>query len=492
MYVATSKQLKLYDQALLNSGYNIEELVDLASDQLLKHLIDYDDIVIVSGPGNNGADGVSLALKLNAKGKKVKLYIVGEFERLSPANHYYLNKAKEVAISVKLLDEMALSDFEERASNTQVVVDAIFGFGLNSELRGVVKNIVEIINTLECDIISVDIPTGLNPDNGVPYNICVCATKTITLTALKLAFLNEESKLYTGEVVLELLSVTDLRESRGIAKLTSPSWVKYNFKERNFFGHKGDYGKILHITGCNNYRGAALLASRASVMSGSGIVSVYSTDKVIDALTTYTPECISTLRTLSFDRDVLEDKDALLIGSGLGISKASYDLVYNVLNEYHNPIIIDGDALTIVSQNMDWLENHQGTVILTPHIGEFKRFVDFKNEGEMVEAAHRFVVDYDVILVLKGPNTIICNKEEMYRNPTANKAMATAGMGDVLAGIITSLVGQGYDPFKGAIIGTYLHGLCGDIIAKDEYTVIPSKLVNIIPQVMNEIITKVR
>ena len=316
----------------------------------------------------------------------------------------------------------------------------------------------------------------------------VCASKTVTLTAIKQAFLNEECHMYTGEIAVALLDVKDLRHELGLAKLVSPSWIKYHLKPRSYYGHKGIYGKILHITGCDYYRGAALLASRAAVFSGSGVVCVCSSEKVIDALSITTPECTSLLRQDRLGSDVFENRDAILIGSGLGLNEQSEQYVIDTIKNAKCPLVIDADGLTIISNHLELLKECSVPVILTPHYGEFKRLCFYNDELEMVEKVYHFALEYGVIVVLKGPNTIITDGKEIYRNITANKAMATAGMGDVLAGMISSFVGQGYLPIDAAILGTYLHGSCGDIIGDNSYTVIPNKLINLIPKVMHEII----
>ncbi len=230
------------------------------------------------------------------------------------------------------------------------------------------------------------------------------------------------------------------------------------------------------------------MASRAAVYSGSGIVCVCSSEKVIDALSTAIPECTSLLREDSLDLNVYENRDAILIGSGLGLNEQSERYVIDTIKNTKCPLVIDGDGLTIVSNHLDLLKICSMPVILTPHYGEFKRLCSCNDELEMVEKVHRFALEYGVIVVLKGPNTIITDGKEIYRNITANKAMATAGMGDVLAGMISSFVGQGYLPKDAAILGTYLHGSCGDVIGDNSYTVIPSKLINLIPKVMHEIV----
>ena len=174
MYIATSKQLKRYDQALLDYGYSIEELVDKASDCLIKHFHHYRKVMIVCGPGNNGADGISLGIKLFKEGKEVLLCYSGLPEKLSQANNYYVQQVDNLGIETLFLDEESLDEFQRRMNDYDVVVDALFGFGLNSDLRGIVKYVVDAINnTMENDVISIDIPTGLNPDTGNPYNSCI-------------------------------------------------------------------------------------------------------------------------------------------------------------------------------------------------------------------------------------------------------------------------------------------------------------------------------
>lgn len=491
MYVATSKQMKKYDQALLNEGYSIEELVDKASNAILGHCMNYNNIVIVCGPGNNGADGLSLGIKLHIRERNVKLYSFGNPDKFSQANNFFIDQAQEMEVPITFMDEEDLSYFVRDAKKADLVVDAMFGFGLNSEVRGIAKLIIEEINNLyETDIISIDIPTGLNPDTGIPYGNVVCASKTVTLTALKQAFLNEECHMYTGEIAVELLDVKDLRQDQKLAKLVSPSWVKYHLKSRSYYGHKGNYGKILHLTGCDHYRGAALLASKASVFSGSGVVCVCSSDKVIDALAVTTPECTSLYRQVKLDETVFDDRDAILIGSGLGLDEQSEQYVIDTLKYAKCPIVIDADGLTIVAKHLDLLKECSVPVILTPHFGEFKRLCDYQDELEMIDKATEFASAYNVIMVLKGPNTLITDGRENYRNITANKAMATAGMGDVLAGMIVSFAGQGYTPKNAAILGTYLHGSCGDVIGDNSYTVLPSKLIDLIPQIMHEIVNE--
>lgn len=489
MYVGTSKQMKKFDQMLLDNGYCIEELVDKASDVILPYCRKYDNVVIVCGPGNNGADGISLGIKLARLHTKVSIYLLASKECLSKASKYYLELAIKEGVDICFLKEEDIDEWLVRTNQAEAIIDAMFGFGLHSDPRNIYKTIIEEINKMfDKDVIAIDIPTGLDCDTGIPYQSAICATKTITLTALKQAFLNEECQMYTGEVVLKVLDVKNIYEEVGLAELVSPSWIKYHLKPREYYGHKGDYGRIMLITGCDHYRGAALLSSRAAVLSGSGVVCVCSSEEVIRALSVMTPECTSLLRPHKIESGMCNQYDAILIGSGLGLSLEAYQYVQDVLQNATVPIIIDGDALTIIAENKDLLLETKAPVILTPHFGEFKRLVPYVDTNEMVDLARTFAKKYNVVLVLKGPNTIITDGKDMYRNTTANKTMAVAGMGDVLAGMITSFVGQGYSLKNAAIIATYLHGRCGDVIAKSSYTTLPSRMVELIPEQMHIIL----
>lgn len=486
MYIATSSQLKRYDQALLDYGYSIEELVDKASDCLVKHFEKYERVMIVCGPGNNGADGLSLGIKLYQEGKNVLFCLTGKEEKLSQANRFYLKQAQMLDIECLFIDEESLDAFQDRLNQYDVVVDALFGFGLNSDLRGIVKYVVDLINNTEIDIMAIDIPTGLNPDTGKPYNSCICAYQTITLTAYKLAFLNPESSMYTGKVILELLDAKAFHEEMLFSQPIDFKWAKYHLKERQYDGHKGTYGKILHVTGCYHYRGAALLAAKAAIYAGSGLVTVCSNEKVIDALSLFCPEATSCQRQY-FDEHLLQDKDAILIGSGLGLNEESERFVCELLKHIQEPVVIDGDALTVLSKHLELLEENHSPWVLTPHHGEFKRFINFKNTSEMVDQANKFARKYHVILVLKGPHTLITDGYETYRIMSGNKGMSSPGMGDTLAGIVSSLLGQGYLPKDAAILGTYLHGLCGDEVYKENYTVVASKVIEQIPLMMKKL-----
>lgn len=490
MYIGSQKLMQKYDQCLLNVGYSIEELVDKASDCLLKYIQKYQSIALICGPGNNGADGLSLAIKLNQLHKDVYVYIFTD-ENISQANRYYLDQCFQQGISVTFINDKNLDNIINVLKKVDVVVEGIFGFGLNSSPRGIYQSVIEEVNQLyNQDVISIDIPAGLQCNSGKPYQSVICASHTITLSALKNGFLNPDSSSFTGKVILEKLDVQDIFHEAGLYQLIDFEYTSSLIKERIFDGHKGNYGRIGMITGCQDYKGASLLSTKSAVYSGSGVVTTITCQEVIDSLTTFCPEATTSLRAPILRKEDICSYDALLIGSGLGLNLDAYRYVIDAMSLSTQPIVIDGDALTIISSQLELLKRYKRTIILTPHMGEFQRLCPFTEDDDILYIAKEFAKQWQVVLVLKGPYTIVTDGDNSYRIQAGNKAMSSGGMGDVLAGIITSLLGQGYDALNASILGVYIHGYSGDMLAKKVYTVIPSKLIEYIPYTMKILLDK--
>lgn len=491
MYIGSQSLMKDYDDYLLKKGYLIEELVDKASDCLLKHMYSYQSIHLLCGPGHNGADGLSLALKLFHQHKKVKIYVFNEIEKMSPVSQLLINQCYALNINIVLLTEENLDEMILSISKSDVIIDAIFGVGLNQPPREIYQACIEQVNQLyDQEIISVDIPTGLDCNNGTPYQSVICATQTITLSALKNGFLNPDSQFFTGKVILEELEIEDIYEEVGLYYLVDDTFVSPRIKKRRFDGHKGDYGHLGLITGSSEYKGASLLSTKSAVYTGCGIATVISCQEVLDSLTLFCPEATSVARPPIFRKEDFDKYDALLVGCGLGLSIDAYRYVIDILKLSTQPLVLDADALTILASNLELLNKQDRPIILTPHMGEFKRMCNGIETEDILKSVTQFAKEHNVILVLKGPYTLISDGMNSYRIAAGNKAMSSGGMGDVLSGIIVSLLGQGYDAIDAAIIGVYIHGYGGDLIEKDCYTVIPSRLIETIPNIMKKIMKK--
>lgn len=466
MFIANRALMKKLDEVLLEK-YSIIELVDKASECLLNKLFNYSSFYICCGCGNNGADGYSLALKLHQLHKKVLVFPC-DFVHMSQACSYYYKKCVESDLIIKDFNE-----FKLQSQTCEVGIDACFGFGLNSNPKGIYQDVIEFMNQSE-NIISIDVPSGLDCDTGKAFENCIHASKTLTFFALKQGFLNPESINYTGNVEILRLDVDDF--SKQIQLWESVDSV--SFEPKAYDGHKGIYGKAYLICGCDDYKGAALLSSKACVYTGCGISCLNSCESVLNILPLFCPEAI-----LSKDIQDVHRYNATLIGCGL--NEQDEKIVEYVMKETCMPLVVDASALNILSKHLDWLENQHRPVILTPHVKEFDRLCP--NASDRMMSAIQFAFNHHCIIVLKGANTLITDGFHTYRNMSGNGAMATGGCGDVLAGMIVSLLAQKNSPMDAAVKGVYLHGSIGDELAKVNHTVLPSNIIEEIPVQMKKL-----
>ena len=461
MLIASRAQMKKIDEVLLEN-HTIEELVDKAAACVLEEISDEDHICIVCGKGNNGADGYALALKLSKMNKKVGV-IACKHDHLSQACNYYHQQCLEQGLLVE----------EEEMYRSKLIIDAIFGFGCHSNPSGTEGDMIQKMNASSIPIISVDVPSGMESDSGTCFENCIQATKTITFFACKLGFFHPDAKRHTGEVIIKRLQVEDFSDKIQLCE----SLDTITFKKKSYDGHKYTYGRSFLICGSNKYQGAALLSIKASVYTGCGLTCLCSEPSVLSAASLAVPEAIHA----TFDQlSLMEGYQAALIGCGLD---GREELLKYVLQHTMMPLVIDAGALNVLASHLDWLDGRR-PIILTPHLGEFQRLCPNMEDPTM--SAIEFAQKYRVIVVLKGPRTLITDGHHSYRCMSGNGAMASGGSGDVLSGIIVSLLAQGYDPLQSACKGVYLHGAIGDLCAQKMHTVLPSKIIEEIPLMMKK------
>jgi NAD(P)H-hydrate epimerase len=275
-------------------------------------------------------------------------------------------------------------------------------------------------------------------------------------------------------------------------KVIDKYYVRKFLKVRDKNGHKGDYGKVLIIAGSSGFYGAAFIATEAAVRAGSGLVTLMSSKDTVQNLGIRLVEAM----TANYEEEdrfkmLVSQSDAIAFGPGLGDDEKNYELLKKVINESGCGLVLDADGLNIVSRHKDILKDIRRKVILTPHVGEMARLTGNSIEyikQNRIEVAEKFARDYDVVLLLKGHDSVITDGINTKINPTGNSAMANGGMGDCLTGIIASLLGQGLGCFEAAACGAYIHGYAGDILAKDMYTVNPTHIIDKLPFVMKEIL----
>ncbi len=431
--------------------------------------------VVFAGAGNNGGDALAVSRQLLGNGYEVHTYLVNPKGVLSP--DCQINKERLLATPNAELVEVGEEFVPPAIPQGAVVVDGLFGTGLNKPLTGVFASVVEVINAAPAQVVAIDMPSGLmcesNQENDEAH--IVRADLTLTFQYPKLAQLLDDNYDYVGA-----LRILDIGLSKDYAvRLVSPysllSEVQVSplRKPRSPIGHKGTFGHALLIAGKFGMAGAAILAAKACLRSGVGKVTVHTPQRNNDILQISVPEAI-----LSHDADAscftqpLDDLScyqALGIGPGLGTSSSTALAVLEQVQLAGLPLVVDADALNILAAHHHALHLLPKGAILTPHLGEFKRLGNRSvNHFTALSEAREMAVTLGIYIILKGRHTAICTPEgKTFFNATGNSGMATAGSGDVLTGILTSLLAQGYDALHACLYGVWLHGLAGDLAAAE-------------------------
>ncbi len=432
-------------------------------------------VVVFAGPGNNGGDALAVARLLSVRNYQVSVYLFNISGHLSPdcaANKQRLTETKQVKQFVEVIEEFDPPKLEAN----MVVVDGLFGSGLNKPLAGGFASLVKYINASPAQVVSIDVPSGLMTEDNT-YNVranIIRAHLTLTIQQPKLSFLFPENQVFLGQ-----LRVLDIRLSQeGMAKIEAQytvveeSSVRQMLIGRNPFAHKGQMGNALLIAGSYCMAGAAILAARACLRSGAGKVTVNSPKRNIPVLQMSVPEAvIQTGNEDTYFAEAVdtEDFDALGIGPGLGQSEQTAIALIAQLRRTQCPVVVDADALNILGNHRAWMQQLPQGIILTPHAKELDRL-----EGHSADSYERLTKAINLAgrlkgyVILKGRYTAICMPDgHVFFNPTGNAGMATAGSGDVLTGIITGLLARGYKAPEACIVGTWLHGLAGDLAAHD-------------------------
>ncbi|WP_455036770.1 NAD(P)H-hydrate dehydratase [Leptotrichia massiliensis] len=476
-------------------------LMENAAISFVKHIDgNENNFLIICGKGNNGGDGYAIARQLFSKGKNVKIFCISN-ENMS--NDCMINYKICKNMGIKIFYE--IEELDKLLLDCNVVIEGIFGTGLNSEIKGIYQEIIEKINTASNNkaIYSIDIPSGINGDNGEIMGISVKADITISFVTYKKGFLNSKVKDYLGKVIIENIGLNETNINHLVKEYyLTPNMVKSFHIKRNEDSHKGDFGKVLIFAGSSGFYGAGNIVAKSCVRTGAGLTTVI-TDKNNFSLNVFVPEAMSF--PINFDNinenfEKLENEisncDVIAIGPGIGKSQQAFSIFEKLISIDKNnkgntiKLILDADALNLLAENRELFEKIRNRSVLTPHLVEFSRLTGFSSEvinKNKFEIAKEFSKKYGIILLLKGKNTIITNGEELFANSTGNSHMANGGMGDCLTGIICSLAGQKYDLMKSANIGAYLHGKIADELVRRQYIVNAADVIDNISIFMNEI-----
>lgn len=478
MKIFTSGQIRKIDQGTIEGEpVSSADLMERAANQLLRwHLKMFDRsrrVLIFTGPGNNGGDGLALARLLSLNRYDPHVYNLNFTEKNSSDwKTNYQRLINETSVAFTNLD--ACEQFPVITSS-DIIVDAIFGSGLTRPVDGLAAEIIKLINGSEATVVSVDIPSGLfgedNSDNNP--DAIVNAAYTLSFQFPKLSFLFPESSPFTGEwIVLPIgLSNKVIRNTYTPFAYVERDFIASLLKERRKFDHKGIFGHALLIAGSYGRMGAAILGAKAAMRSGAGLVTCHIPASGNQILQSAFPEAMTRSdahNELISEINDVESFDAVAIGPGIGTDKVTQKALHSLLLNRNHPLVIDADGLNILGLNNKWLSVLPQNTILTPHLKEFERIAGRSgNSFQRLEKQVEFSAKYNSVVVLKGACTSVALPDgRVFINSTGNPGMATAGSGDVLTGIILSLLAQGYTPENAAIAGVYIHGMAGDIAAE--------------------------
>jgi len=440
---------------------------------------------IVCGTGNNGGDGLGIARLLHEWDYDVKVWIL---RGAVPETADFKTNFERIRGKVDMHEVEAGADrglFNER----DVIIDAIFGSGLSRPAEGIYEQAINCINAAEGITVAVDIPSGLMTD-GDSSGAIIKAEQTVTFQLPKLAFFLPQSHPFTGDwhVVDIGLSKSFIRDSDTPYSLIQRKDVCKLVKNRSKFDHKGTFGHALLVAGSYGKMGAAVLASKAALRSGTGLLTVHAPASGYQILQTAVPEAMFSADTSADYFSIAPDSGkytTIGVGPGLGQHPATVEAFRQLLKGFQQPIVIDADALNILAANPDMRAMVPAGSILTPHPKEFERLAGpWRTDFERLEKVREFASELKVIVILKGANTTIAAPSgHVYFNPTGNPGMATGGTGDVLTGILTGLLAQTYAPLEASLLGVYLHGLSGDlaVIDKGMHGLIASDLTEFLP-----------
>lgn len=428
--------------------------------------------MIFAGPGNNGGDALAVARLLTMKAYQVRVFILSTGAPFSHDMQTNLDRLKSTPATPEIISSPAEIP---AITKSTIVIDGIFGSGLSRPPSGVVAETIKMINHSGATVISIDIPSGLYCDD-LPIIQCdgiICATYTLSFQFPKLSFMTEEGSRYTGK--WEILNIGLLPEA--IEKEpTQYYYITKNdvnplLKPRGRFDHKGTFGHVLIVAGSYGKAGAAILASHSALRTGAGLVTCHLPTASIMAIQSSLPEVMASPdegeeHIISLPE--MSKYDAIGIGPGIGTDPDTRKAFAGMIASFRRPLVLDADALNILSLEPGMLSLLPENSVLTPHPGEFSRLTGVKNYGfDRIKLQIEFASRHKCIVVLKGANTSIALPDgRLFFNSTGNPGMATAGSGDVLTGIITSLMAQSFKPADAAITGVFLHGLAGDLALK--------------------------
>jgi len=491
MKLVTAEEMRGLDNAAIHTFHVPSlELMENAGRRTVEVMLDrYGDplgktVTIFVGPGNNGGDGLVIARLLAARlARPVVFLLVSAGKLKGDSAENYTRLLEFPCKIIEVADEQDLHDAAGIIADSWTVVDSIFGTGLTRQVSGTYGAAIRIINEARCPVVSVDIPSGLNSDNGETLGVCVQADITVSFGQAKIGQVVHPGRECTGFLEVVDIGIPEKAVSEAdlyleLLEKTVGRWIPARVPT----SHKGSYGHLLIVAGSLGKTGAALLCGSGGLRSGAGLVTLcipYELNTIIEsglweAMTVPLQSPVQGILSIA-DYHVIEKtlqgKQALVVGPGIGTSAETSELMEKLYCEIEAPMLVDADGLNILAADTAPLKKAPAQRILTPHPGEMARLTGLTTSAiqeNRLEVTREFATKHNVYVVLKGADTLVCDPVgNMAINPTGNAGMASGGMGDVLAGLIGGFLAQGLSPWQSCCLGVYSHGLAGDRLAEE-------------------------
>ncbi|WP_027628507.1 bifunctional ADP-dependent NAD(P)H-hydrate dehydratase/NAD(P)H-hydrate epimerase [Ruminiclostridium cellobioparum] len=502
--------------------YSIEKLgipgmvlMENAALQVVKHIEAYfgqnsnlpRDVLLVAGKGNNAGDAFAVARHLLVKGYNAKVYCLFDKAFLMGDARLNFDIIERLGAQIRLFDGTGeIAGFIDEIRRSRAVIDGIFGTGFRGRAKGYLADVINAINENSKYTISIDIASGIESASGKVSDSCIKADETVTFELPKIGQLVYPGASYTGKLAVESIGMPEEAIANIVVNthLTDLQTVKDIIPVRSAEFNKGSCGKVAVVTGSHGMAGSGCLASRASLRTGSGLVYIGAPKSMLSIYQSVVPEAVGVglteyngilgQKSTEGILNLIKKCDVAAIGPGLSANESIYHIIAAVADSLEVPVVLDADALNALSRDTGILAKFKKEVVITPHPGELARLTGLDTayiQENRLEVARKYSQLWGITVVLKGAKTLIADsKGTVYINPTGNAGMATAGSGDSLTGIIASLIGQGAGAFEAAVAGVFIHGLAGDIAArqKGQHGMTAMDIVECIPAAMKKII----
>lgn len=503
MKIFNSEKLREIDKATceaqqVDSVELMERAASAVSYEIISRFLPGQRIVVVAGPGNNGGDALAVARMLIEQGyRKVEVFLFNVSGRLS--HDCEVERKRLIALDAVDFTEIEREFNPPYLSEDDVVIDGLFGSGLNKPLQGGFRAVARLINESGAYVVSIDVPSGLFGEwnDNVVLRDVVHADLTLTFQTPRLSFFFEDNEQCVGEwKILDIdLDEATIRKTQADFTLVEARNVRPLLRPRRNFTGKRDYGSALVMAGSLGMMGAAVMCARAALRCGAGLATVHSARCGMPVIQTAVPEAMfepDSSENFISDMSVHHNHQVVMAGPGIGTREKTANALADLLKKVKSPLVLDADALNCIAQHPEMLPLLPPQTVITPHQGEFDRlFGEQQTAEQRLKKAIEMAQYYNIIIVLKSHHTAIVRPTgRVYFNSSGNPGMATAGAGDVLTGVIGAFIAQGYRPDLAATIGVYIHGLAGDLAASEigQFGVIASDISDHLGRAINKVI----